>query len=158
MASQSLFRPLALSLLLVLVLSFLPLRGGVEYWRPLLLMLVVVYWLLTEPDRLGIGFAWCCGLVFDLITGGILGQHALALSVCAYLLELFGQRLQHFSLWHHTILVALLATLYQLVVIYINLLVGREGQSWFMFYAVVSTTLVWPIFARLLNWFYQPSR
>jgi len=151
MANPPLLRPLLISILLALVFSFVPLRGPAGFWRPLLLMLVVVYWLLAEPHRLGIGFAWLCGLLHDLLTGGIPGQQALALAVCAYVLQLSGQRLRHFSLWHHTVLVALLATLHQLVVVFVNLVLGRDAQHWYMFYAIASTTLLWPLAARLLR-------
>lgn len=158
MINSSLLGTMIFSLLLVLLLSFVPLRGDEAFWRPQLALLLVIFWLINEPDRFGIGFAWCCGLALDLLTGGILGMHALALAVCAYLLTLLGRRMRHFSIWHHTVLVALLAVAYQLTVIFVNLLANRDAQHWELFFPVVTTTLVWPLLARLLGWLYQPAR
>ncbi len=145
------------SLLLALVLYFSPLRGEAGFWRPQLLLLLVIYWLLTEPHMLGVGFAWLMGLMLDLLTGGLLGQHALALAICAYLLQLVGQRIQHFHIWHQTVLVALLGVVHQLVIVFVALLAGRDAESWAMFYTVLPTVALWPPVALVLNRLYRPD-
>ncbi len=157
MARVSLFWGLSLSLVLALVLYFYPLRGDLGLWRPLLVFLVVMYWLLVEPYRLGIAFAWLCGLGLDILTGGILGQHALALACCAYLLRLAGQRLHHFSIWHQAVLISLLALLYQAVVAFVHLLAGRDVPGAYMVYPVLTTVLLWPLIAGILSRVYTPE-
>src|SRR5690606_20757644 len=98
-----------LSLLVAYTLYFYPLRGDLTYWRPMVVFLVVVFWLLAEPHVLGVGFAWLAGLALDILTGGPLGQNALAMGVSAYLLQLAGQRMKNFSVWHQMIVVVVLA-------------------------------------------------
>ena len=146
-----------LSLLGAYTLHFYPLRGDAVHWRPLLVFLVTVYWLLREPHRLGLGFAWLAGLGLDILAGGILGQRALALLICAYLLELAGERLRHFSLWHQLLVVIPLAAIYQLVVIVVYLLAGKDADSWRMFYPLLTTVPLWPLLAGLLNRFQPPD-
>ena len=148
---------LVFSLTVALTLYFYPLRGEASLWRPLFVFLVVVYWLFAEPHRLGIGFAWLAGLGLDILTGGVPGRHALAMAVCAYLICLAGQRLHHFSVWHQTVLVSLLAVLYQSVIVFVNLLVGREFTILFMYYPVVTTVLLWPLTVGILSRFYCPE-
>ncbi|MCK9469661.1 MAG: rod shape-determining protein MreD, partial [Porticoccaceae bacterium] len=72
--------PIALlsSLLVAFLLHFWPLRGDWGYWRPMVVFLVVIYWLMREPHQLGLGFAWFTGLALDVLADGILGQRALS--------------------------------------------------------------------------------
>jgi len=139
-----------LSLLVAYTLYFYPLRGDLTYWRPMVVFLVVVFWLLAEPHVLGVGFAWLAGLALDILTGGPLGQNALAMGVSAYLLQLAGQRMKNFSVWHQMIVVVL-ALFYQLVTIVVNLIAGKAADDWHMLFPVVSTVVVWP-FVALLMW------
>jgi rod shape-determining protein MreD len=149
--------PLALcvSLLVAYTLHFYPLRGDLAYWRPMLVFLVVIYWLMRQPHQLGLGFAWLAGLALDVLADGILGQRALGLLVCAYLLQLSGERFRHFSLWNQMLVVVPLALIFQLVVIVVSLLAGREGDTWRMFYPVLTTLPLWPLLAGLLNRVYH---
>lgn len=144
-----------LSLLLAYVLHFYPLRGELTYWRPLFVFLTVVFWLLAEPHVLGVGFAWLAGLLLDLLTGGSLGQNALAMGVCAYLLQLAGQRMKNFSVWHQLLAVAVLALFYQLVSIVVSLIAGKGADNWFMLYPVLSSLVLWPLLAITLWWLYR---
>lgn len=144
-----------ISLLLALTLYFYPLRGDAGFWRPQLVLLLVTYWLLTEPHVLGVGFAWLMGLVLDVLAGGVLGQHALALAICAWILQLAGQRIQHFSVWHQAVLVALLAVFHQLVMVVVELVAGRGAERWAMFYPVLPTVVLWPPVALVLNRLYR---
>lgn len=146
---------LAISLAVAYVLHFCPLRGDPGYWRPMFVFLVVVYWLMREPHQLGLGFAWCAGLALDILSDGILGQRALGLLVCAYLLELAGERFRHFSVWHQLVVVLPLALIFQLVVIVVSLVAGREGDAWRMFYPVLTTLPLWVPLAALLNRLYR---
>lgn len=147
---------LGFSLLFALLLYFYPLRGDIGQWRPQLVLLVVIYWLFALPHQLGVGFAWLAGIVLDILTAGTLGQHALAMACCAYLLCLAGQRLHHFSVWHQMVVMFILSVLYQLVIIFVNLLAGNGADALFMFYPVVTTTLLWPLVAGLLSRLHRP--
>lgn len=146
-----------LSLAFAYLLFFMPLRGEINFWRPLLVFLVVLYWLRVEPHLLGVGFAWSAGLALDLLTDGPLGRNALAMGICAYVLQLAGQRLQHFSVWHQMVVVAALAFFYQLVAIVVSLIAGQDAERLAMLFPVLTTTLLWPLLAGLLWLFYKPE-
>ena len=139
------------SMFVAYCLYFYPLRGEVTYWRPMFVFLVVVFWLLAEPHVLGVGFAWLAGLALDGLSGGSLGQNALAMGVIAYLLQLAGQRMSNFSLWYQMMVVTVLALFYQMVTIVVSLIAGKAADNWFMLYPVLSTVLLWP-FVTLVLW------
>ncbi|MCK9504428.1 MAG: rod shape-determining protein MreD [Porticoccaceae bacterium] len=139
------------SLVIAYGLYFYPLRGEMTYWRPMFVFVVVIFWLRVEPHVLGVGFAWLAGLALDLLSGGTLGQNALAMAIVAYLLQLAGQRMSNFSVWHQMLVVTGLALFYQMVTIVVSLIAGKAADNWFMLYPVLSTVLLWP-FVTIALW------
>jgi hypothetical protein len=73
---------MAASLLLALAFNLLPWRDlrGV----PDLVALVLAFWCVHQPRKMGIGVAWGVGLVMDAANGVLFGQHALAYAALAY--------------------------------------------------------------------------
>ena len=71
-----------LSLLIALLLNFLPTRAWL--WTPDWLALVIVFWSIREPRRVGMGWGFLLGLVMDVADASLLGQHALAYVLAAY--------------------------------------------------------------------------
>jgi rod shape-determining protein MreD len=70
-----------LSLLTGLILMILPLPESVLYYRPHWVALMLIYWSLALPERVGLWFAFFSGIVVDVSQGTLLGQHALALVI-----------------------------------------------------------------------------
>jgi rod shape-determining protein MreD len=70
------------SLLLALLLNFLPTAAwpGLPDW----LALVIVFWSVREPRRVGMGLAFLFGVAMDVADASLLGQHALAYVLAAY--------------------------------------------------------------------------
>ena len=63
-----------------------------RYW----LALVFAYWLLEDPDRVGLGLAFGVGLIADIAFGSVLGEQALRLSVITFILQRFRPQLRFF--------------------------------------------------------------
>ncbi len=65
---------LPVSVILALLLGLLPLPVSVRPIRPYWLALVLMYWVIETPGRVGIGFAFVMGVLADFIYGGLLGS------------------------------------------------------------------------------------
>lgn len=147
-----------LSLLTALLLSITPLPESLAAFRPDWLALTLLYWCLALPQRIGVGVAWMTGLLQDVLTGTLLGQHALILSLIAYIVLRFHQRIRPFPPWQQAIIVALLLLLTQLITLWINGIIGRSVNSWTYWLPSVSGTLLWPVVFYLLRktrrWFH----
>jgi rod shape-determining protein MreD len=87
---------IAFTLLVALLLEMLP--GGRHPAAPDLLALVLVFWSVHQPRRVGVGFAFAFGLVMDVHQGAVLGQHALAYTLLSYLAISVHRRVLWFSL------------------------------------------------------------
>ena len=66
--------------------------------RPYWLALVLAYWVLEAPERVGLGFAFAVGVLADLLYGSLLGEQALRLVIMAFILQRFRLRLRFFPL------------------------------------------------------------
>ena len=73
------------SLLVALILMILPLPDWAQLYRPNWLALVLIYWSMALPKRVGLWFAFFSGIVLDTSMGTLLGQHTLALVVIIFL-------------------------------------------------------------------------
>ena len=74
-----------LSTLAAFVLQAVPLASALEMLRPPVAVLLVIFWSLTAPRVGGIALGFFIGLAIDVYQGVVLGQHALATALVAYL-------------------------------------------------------------------------
>lgn len=135
---------IGLSLLAALLLSLLPLPAAVVAAKPEWVLMVLIYWSLSLPDRVGILVAWCLGLLLDVLRGAMLGEHSLSLSVVVYLTLIFAARLRVMSLMRQAVILAGLVALYLLVRLMLNHLFHPfyPGSSYWL--PVVTSALLWP--------------
>ena len=67
-----------LTFVIALLLTVIPLPDWARYLRPDWVGLVLIYWCMALPERVGVTTGWFMGLLVDLLTGTVLGQHALS--------------------------------------------------------------------------------
>ena len=147
-----------LTLFLGLVANILPLSGVALVLRPDFLALALLFWCIREPRLIGVGIAWCLGLLMDVADGTVFGQHALAYAVLAYAAEYFRRRVLRFPLWQQAAQVAVLLLLCAGLVALVRIVGGAPPPRWT--YAVGSLTgaLLWPFLTVLLLWPQRPMR
>lgn len=136
--------------LLVLVVP-LPLPAGVSMARPYLLAMLLAYWLLEAPERVGLGTAFFAGLAADLVSGTLLGEQALRLVVLAFLVHRFRARLRFFPLWQQALAVFVLLLNDRLVVLAIQLAAGAGMPPWPTWLSPLAALALWPWLFLLLD-------
>ena len=114
-----------LTVIVALIFSLVPLPAAIEPGRPNLLLLFVIYWALSAPRVAGLMFAWLCGMAVDLLTGTLLGQHAAAFLLVAFLTHKSQLRMRLFPIYHQALTVFMLLALYEFLVFWID---GISGQ------------------------------
>jgi rod shape-determining protein MreD len=138
--------------LIAVTLQILPSFTGLALWRPSFVLLVLIYFVLYKPYQYGIISAWLAGLLVDIVNGGVVGKYALALGVCAYILQLLRRRLLHAQIWHQCSLVFLLVLLSQLIVLSVNMLTEKQFSWQILFFPALSSMILWPFFYLLMRW------
>lgn len=142
----------ALTLALAFTVNLLPLSGFVLAIRPDFFALVLLYWAIHQPRWIGIGVAWACGLLTDVVEANLFGQHALAYAILGFAASYFHRRVLRFPLWQQALHVLGLLIVAQLVVLVLRLMSGATVPTAAMVLSSVSSALIWPVVSALLQW------
>lgn len=134
-----------LTFLVAFILTIFPLPGWAAAIRPEWVAMTVIYWCIALPDRVGVFIAWVVGLMLDVTSGAVLGQHAFALSLIALLSLKLHLRIRLFPLWQQALSILLLVTLHQMVILWIKGFVGQSTQTWGYWMPSLSSMLLWPV-------------
>jgi rod shape-determining protein MreD len=145
--------PVALSLLAALSLEVAPLPGLTRAWAPPWLAIVIIYWSLSYPRRYGLGLAWAAGLVLDVLKGGLLGQHALALTVVAAVTLRMHLRLRLFPIWQQAAAVGVLAGIHEFIIFWVDGIAGQAELSWQRATPPLVAAVLWPLVTGLFDRF-----
>ena len=136
------------SLLVALLLDMLPL--GRVAWMPDLLALVLVFWNVHQPSRVGIGLAFMFGLGMDVHESALLGQHALAYTMLSFFATMVHRRLLWFSVPSQALQIMPLFVGAHALVLIIRLVSGGVFPGWSWLLAPLIETLLWPVVSVLL--------
>ena len=140
-----------LSLAAALFLSILPMPSFAEELRPEWVTLTLIFWTLTLPDRVGVFWAFCVGLVLDVATGTLLGQHALGLSVVVYLALTLQQRVQIYPLWQQTLFVWVLLLVERLLSLWVLGATGQPTPTLIYWATTFLGLILWPWLSVVLS-------
>ncbi len=105
--------------LIAFILTVLPLPGWADSLRPQWHTLVLIYWIMALPHRVGVLTGWLVGIVVDVMTGTLLGQHALSLGLIAFITYKLHLRIRLFPLWQQSLSVLVLLLVEKLVSIWV---------------------------------------
>ncbi|RZJ08369.1 MAG: rod shape-determining protein MreD [Haliea sp.] len=136
------------SLIVALVIDMLPL--GRLPWMPDLLALVLVFWNVHQPLRIGIGVAFMFGLGMDVHQSALLGQHALSFTALSFLATMIHRRLLWFSVPSQALQVLPLFALAHGVELAIRMAGGGIFPGWSILLAPVIEALLWPVVSVIL--------
>lgn len=135
---------LPVSLLLAVLLELLPLPEWLQPVRPYWPALVLAYWLLELPERIGPGVAFAFGLVGDLAYGSLLGEQALRLVVLAFIIERFRARLRFFPMSQQALSIGALLLNDQIIVSVIQTVAGMPARPWSVWLGPLVGLALWP--------------
>jgi rod shape-determining protein MreD len=150
-----------LSLLIAIILGVLPLPSWATYFRPEWVALTLIYWVMALPKTVNLGTAWIMGMLLDVLTGSLLGQHALALLLICYIAIKLHQQIRVFPLLQQSSIIAALVALYLGILLWMDGLRGRAPDSWLYWAPVLTSFILWPwifVFLREIRRAYVTGR
>jgi rod shape-determining protein MreD len=134
---------LPVSLLLALLLGLVPLPETLQPFRPYWLALVLAYWILEEPDKIGVGAAFVVGLIGDLVFGGLLGEQAMRLVILAFILDRVRPRMRFFPLSQQAVAIGGLLLNDRVISFVIHVVLGAVQLPWGYWVAPLLGMLLW---------------
>jgi rod shape-determining protein MreD len=137
-----------LSLLAALMLNMLPL--GRVPWMPDFLALVLVFWSVHQPQRVGIGASFVFGLFMDVHQAALLGQHAWSYTALSFFAITIHRRLLWFTVPSQALQVLPLFAAAHAIELAIRLLSGGVFPGWPLLLAPAIESVLWPVVSVLL--------
>jgi rod shape-determining protein MreD len=139
------------SVFAALLLGLLPLPGILQPLRPYWLALVLAYWLLEDHDRIGLGLVFCVGLLADIASGSLLGEHALRLTVMTFILQRFRPQLRFFPMAQQALAIAGLLLNDLIIVSTVHFMFGQPIRGWAQWWSPLIGAALWPPLFVLLD-------
>lgn len=144
------------TLLLALVANMLPVGRLPAF--PDCVALILAFWCVREPLKVGMGAAFLLGLAMDITDASVVGQHSLAYVLLAYATNNLSRRILWFPLGKQALHLLPLLLLTQLAMMVIRLIGGAEFPGLAYFSGSFIATLLWyPLTYLLLLPQYQPQ-
>lgn len=145
-----------LTLCLALFLNAIPFGRlpGVPDW----VALVLTFWCMHQPRKIGMGSGFILGLLMDVIDASVMGQHALAYVVLAFAAGGWSRRVLWFPLVQQALQILPLLLGAQLIMLCARMLGGAEFPGLLWFLSSVTAALLWhPLTYALLAPQFQPE-
>jgi rod shape-determining protein MreD len=131
------------SFLVAFVLTALPVPDWALPWRPAWVAMVLAYWCMAVPARVGVLTGWFVGVLLDVLTGALLGQHAVGLAVVAYFAVSYHKRLRVFSLIQQAVILGALLVVYVFLHSVVDRIAGIPYRAE-VYLAALTSMLLWP--------------
>ncbi|MDO7597283.1 MAG: rod shape-determining protein MreD [Pseudomonadota bacterium] len=138
---------IVITIMIAMLLMLVPLPDNLRFARPEWVLMTLIYWAMALPQRIGVGYAWCVGLLMDVLMGGSLGVEAFSYAFVIYLILRFHLQLRQYPLWQQ----ALSIMAFVLVVNIPSVLMASNFASWYVWLPAVTTTVLWPIVYAFLR-------
>ncbi len=143
------------TLLIALALNFMPTSAWP--WMPDWVALIIVFWSIRESRLVGMGSAFVLGLAMDVADGSLMGQHALAYVLAAYIASSLSRRILWFPVGKQALHVLPLMLVVQLAQLGVRIMPGVAAPGWSYFVGPFVATALWlPLTFLLLLPQYRP--
>jgi rod shape-determining protein MreD len=142
-------RFIALTLVLALLVNMLLGLTGMR-WLPDVLAIVVVFWNVHQPRRVGLLLPFLLGLALDVHESALLGQNALSYVVLSSMALAIQRRLLWFPLREQALQILPLFIVAALVEWATRLIVQDAWPHWSQVLAPFLQAALWPLIGALL--------
>jgi rod shape-determining protein MreD len=135
---------IVISFIAAIMLTAMPLPEWAINWRPAWVAMVLIYWCLALPHRVGIGVGWFLGILLDVLQGTLLGQNAIGLTILAFLTLKSHQRVRMYPLVQQALVICLFVLVYQLLSLWVRGIMGVPPRSWTYWMPAFTSMVLWP--------------
>jgi rod shape-determining protein MreD len=119
-------------------------------WLPDIVAVVLVFWSVHQPQRVGIGVAFFFGLCMDVHQAALLGQHALAYTALSFFAITIHRRLLWFSVPSQAVQVLPLFVAAQAIELALRMIAGGVFPGLNLLLAPVIESVLWPVISVIL--------
>ena len=142
-----------LSVIIGFLFMILPMPDWMSVLRPFLLLLVLIFWILETPQKMTLGRIFIIGLLLDITSFSMLGEHALRLLIMCGVVHQFRSQFRFYPLWQQSVFIMLILFVDQIVLWFLTQLQGLPAMQVESLLSPIFSFLIWPWLYMLLdNW------
>jgi len=134
------------SLVVALWLESVPILKSLRIFWPDWILLVLLFWNLSNPSRVGVGVAWLTGLVMDASQFALLGEHALEYVLVMLLAGYFHNKMVGLSGLQQSLLLFVILLVSAMIQAVTATVLGRNIVFFNLLAIPIMGALIWPIF------------
>jgi rod shape-determining protein MreD len=154
--SRQLLKPVGLRFILFtfivgFALQAIPWGIATRDMLPDFVALLLLYWCMNQPRRVGVGWAFWLGIMLDIVDRNVFGQHSLAYCLTSWLVLSRQRQLAMFPIWHQALYVGPLLIINQIIMVAVRLVIDRVFPGWLFFVGSLVGALLWPLMSQLLQ-------
>lgn len=144
-----------LTITIAMLLALLHLPETWPQWlgwlRPAWVAMVVFFWVMELPHRIGLISVWLLGLLVDALYADPLGLNGMLLASITYIGWRFYERLRMYSVFQQAGVLLLLVVATELVRMLVQDLAFDRGFRWQIVLPGLSSMLIWPFLYLVLQ-------
>ena len=139
---------IVVSLIAAFILNLLP--TGQAPGVPDFVALVLVFWSIHEPRKIGISIAFLMGLLMDIHQATLLGENALAYTLLSYFAIMIHRRVLWFPVSRQALHILPLMLFTQVVQLVVRAVISNKFPHWYFFVESFVSAALWPVATWLL--------
>jgi rod shape-determining protein MreD len=133
-----------ISFAVAMLMNAMPWLDSLSLVKPDWVALVLIYWVMAIPNRIGVFSGFLLGLFVDVLDGNLFGINALSLAVVAYLIQIIFHRLRLFPRWKQAINVAVVIGIHKMIVLSLSSLISPVSIDFYYWLPLIGSALFWP--------------
>ena len=154
----SLFWSIALSFIVGYTLTTIPTPQAIFYFWPDWIALIVVYWALMAPDRVGPWVGFVFGTLLEVLFVRDFGVLGFGYAMLAFAVNRTHLQLQVISIGPQMVVVGLLIAVFKLIIGWLYGLTSDFTMTSEYRYSLIGCVLAWPFVFILLQELRSPTR
>lgn len=136
---------------LAFTLNFIPWDNRVVTFQPDFIAMLLIYWCIHQPGRIGVGIGFLTGIVMDIADANVFGQHALAYVVVAFVAWQWRRRILMHTLLQQSAHALVLLLLVQITMVITRMLGGGPFIGLGYFVSSITGALLWSTLSHMLQ-------
>jgi rod shape-determining protein MreD len=133
-----------MSFIIAYMLMAMPLPAWAINWRPAWVAIVLIYWCLALPERVGVGIAWVAGMFLDVQQGTVFGQNAIVLIIIAFVILKLHKRIRIYPLAQQAMIICGLLLITHMLTLWMRAIMGFPPQHWTYWMPAFTSMVLWP--------------
>jgi rod shape-determining protein MreD len=142
---------IVLSLVIGSILMVYPLSYSLAGWRPVIMLMITLFWVLLQPTWCGIWFSFAVGLFTDLLLDAPLGLHALSFVMLTFSIRWFIRERRLMTFGNTWVIVSLAVLAHLLYILFAQIISDMQFSITRHWQPLMSSILTWPVLYYLLK-------